>query len=191
MLYPIETIFSYINTLQSSQLYNPSLSSFIPLNTALSPYSNTILIHYNTYHFTQLTQFKSILSNKSTTSNTQTLQFSTIHNLQFTALPYTTITPKTYRTNTHSFNPIHSHYPQYLNILQTPITNHNTSNKLQSTQINHINAIFITSIPSYTHCTYIPTNTQISIPIIHSLSTHQSTLNQLTNHSINSHYSHQ
>ena len=38
MLYPIETIFSYINTLQSSQLYNPSLSSFIPLNTALSPY---------------------------------------------------------------------------------------------------------------------------------------------------------
>lgn len=191
MLYPIETIFSYINTLQSSQLYNPSLSSFIPLNTALSPYPNTILIHYNTYHFTQLTQFKSILSNKSTTSNTQTLQFYTIHNLQFTALPYTTITPKTYRTNTHSFNPIHSHYPQYLNILQTPITNHNTSNKLQSTQINHINAIFITSIPSYTHCTYIPTNTQISIPIIHSLSTHQSTLNQLTNHSINSHYSHQ
>ena len=191
MLYPIETIFSYINTLQSSQLYNPSLSSFIPLNTALPPYSNTILIHYNTYHFTQLTQFKSILSNKSTTSNTQTLQFYTIHNLQFTALPYTTITPKTYRTNTHSFNPIHSHYPQYLNILQTPITNHNTSNKLQSTQINHINAIFITSIPSYTHCTYIPTNTQISIPITHSLSTHQSTLNQLTNHSINSHYSHQ
>ena len=53
MLYPIETIFSYINTLQSSQLYNPSLSSFIPLNTALPPYSNTILIHYNTYHFTQ------------------------------------------------------------------------------------------------------------------------------------------
>ena len=191
MLYPIETIFSYINTLQSSQLYNPSLPSFIPLNTALPPYSNTILIHYNTYHFTQLTQFKSILSNKSTTSNTQTLQFYTIHNLQFTALPYTTITPKTYRTNTHSFNPIHSHYPQYLNILQTLITNHNTSNKLQSTQINHINAIFITSIPSYTHCTYIPTNTQISIPIIHSLSTHQSTLNQLTNHSINSHYSHQ
>ena len=39
MLYPIETIFSYINTLQSSQLYNPSLPSFIPLNTALSPYS--------------------------------------------------------------------------------------------------------------------------------------------------------
>lgn len=171
MLYPIETIFSYINTLQSSQLSQYCFTTI----------SKTILIHYNTYHFTQLTQFKSILSNKSTTSNTQTLQFYTIHNLQFTALPYTTITPKTYRTNTHSFNPIHSHYPQYLNILQTPITNHNTSNKLQSTQINHINAIFITSIPSYTHCTYIPTNTQISIPIIHSLSITQSTHTILTN----------
>ena len=158
-------------------------------------YLSILLYHHiqnNTHSLQHISLHpKSILSNKSTTSNTQTLQFYTIHNLQFTALPYTTITPKTYRTNTHSFNPIHSHYPHYLNILQTPITNHNTSNKLQSTQINHINAIFITSIPSYTHCTYIPTNTQISIPIIHSLSTHQSTLNQLTNHSINSHYSHQ
>ena len=98
-------------------------------------YLSILLYHHiqnNTHSLQHISLHpKSILSNKSTTSNTQTLQFYTIHNLQFTALPYTTITPKTYRTNTHSFNPIHSHYPQYLNILQTPITNHNTSKKLE------------------------------------------------------------